>query len=328
MSKPKVAFYWCASCGGCEEAVVDLAENILKVVEAVDIVFWPVALDFKRKDIEAMPDKSIAVTFINGAIRLSEQEEMVKLLRKKSQLIVAFGSCAHLGGVPGLANFWDRESIFNRAYKTTPSTHNPEGIVPQEKVTVDGKELTLPKFYNTVFRLDQIIDVDYYLPGCAPPPDLVMNAINAILEGKLPPKGTVLSPNKSLCDDCKRNETKPEKLTIKEIKRPHEIMLDPEKCFLAQGVICMGPATRTGCGERCIEANMPCRGCFGPTDQVIDQGAKFLSVLASIIDVNDEKEIEKVMDTIVDPAGTFYRFSLPSSLMRRKRMPSVADNEK
>ncbi|MCP2605798.1 oxidoreductase, partial [Candidatus Aminicenantes bacterium AC-335-O07] len=200
MSKPKVAFYWCASCGGCEEAVVDLAENILKVVEAVDIVFWPVALDFKRKDIEAMPDKSIAVTFINGAIRLSEQEEMVKLLRKKSQLIVAFGSCAHLGGVPGLANFWDRESIFNRAYKTTPSTHNPEGIVPQEKVTVDGKELTLPKFYNTVFRLDQIIDVDYYLPGCAPPPDLVMNAINAILEGKLPPKGTVLSPNKSLCD--------------------------------------------------------------------------------------------------------------------------------
>jgi F420-non-reducing hydrogenase small subunit len=328
MSKPKVAFYWCASCGGCEEAVVDLAENILKVVEAVDIVFWPVALDFKKKDVEAMPDKSIAVSFINGAIRLSEQEEMVKLLRQKSQLVVAFGSCAHLGGIPGLANFWDRESIFNRAYKTTPSTHNPEGIVPQEKVEVDGKELTLPKFYNTVFRLDQVIDVDYYLPGCAPPPDLVMNAVNAILEGKLPEKGSVLSPNKSLCDDCKRNETKPEKLTIKEIKRPHEVILDPEECFLAQGVICMGPATRTGCGERCIEANMPCRGCFGPTDQVLDQGAKFLSVFASIIDVNDEEEIEKVMDTIADPAGTFYRFSLPSSLMRRKKMASVGSQDK
>ncbi len=328
MSKPKVAFYWCASCGGCEEAVVDLAENILKVVEAVDIVFWPVAMDFKKKDVEAMPDKSIAVTFINGAVRLSEQEEMVKLLRQKSQLVVAFGSCAHLGGIPGLANFWDRESIFNRAYKTTPSTHNPEGIVPQEKVEVDGKELTLPRFYNTVFRLDQVIDVDYYLPGCAPPPDLVMNAVNAILEGKLPPKGSVLSPNKSLCDDCKRNETKPEKLTIKEIKRPHEVVLDPEKCFLAQGVICLGPATRTGCGARCIEANMPCRGCFGPTDQVIDQGAKFLSVLASIIDVNDEKEIEKVMETIADPAGTFYRFSLPSSLMRRKKMASVGNKDR
>src|SRR3970282_1401201 len=46
--KPKVAFYWCASCGGCEEAVVDLAEAILDVVGAVGIAFLPVALDFKR----------------------------------------------------------------------------------------------------------------------------------------------------------------------------------------------------------------------------------------------------------------------------------------
>jgi coenzyme F420-reducing hydrogenase gamma subunit len=49
-AKPKVALYWCASCGGCEEAVVDLAEGILDVVAAVDIVLWPVAMDFKRGD--------------------------------------------------------------------------------------------------------------------------------------------------------------------------------------------------------------------------------------------------------------------------------------
>jgi len=321
--KPKVAFYWCASCGGCEEAVIDLAEDILKVVEAVDIVFWPVAMDFKKKDVEAMDDGSIAVSFINGAVRLSEQEEMVKLLRKKSGLIVAFGSCSHLGGIPGLGNFWNKETIFNRAYHTTPSTDNPDRTVPLEKTEVDGKELTLPSFYDTVLTLDQVIDVDYYLPGCAPPKDLIMGAIQAILEGKLPPKGAVLSPNKSLCDDCDRNESKPEKLAIKEIKRPWEVELDPEECFLAQGIICMGPATRTGCGQRCIEANMPCRGCFGPTDQVYDQGAKFLSALASILDTNDEKEIEKLVDTIVDPAGTFYRFSLPSSILRRRRMEDI-----
>ncbi len=321
--KPKVAFYWCSSCGGCEESIVDLAEDILKVVEAVDIVFWPVALDFKKKDVEAMEDGSIAVTFINGAVRLSEQEEMVKLLRKKSGLIVAHGSCSHLGGIPGLGNFWNKETIFNRAYHTTPSTDNPDGTVPQEKVEVDGKELFLPSFYDTVYALDQVIDVDYYLPGCAPPKDLILNAVQAILEGKLPPKGAVLSPNKSLCEDCERNDSKPDKLTIKEIKRPWEVMLDPETCFLAQGVICMGPATRTGCGERCIEANMPCRGCFGPTDQVFDQGAKFLSALASILDTDDEKEIEKIVDTIVDPAGSFYRFSLPHSILRRRRMEDI-----
>jgi F420-non-reducing hydrogenase small subunit len=322
-AKPKIAFYWCASCGGCEESIVDLAEDILKVVAAVDIVFWPVALDFKKKDVEAMPDKSIAVSFINGAIRLSEQEEMVKLLRRKSGLIVAHGACSHMGGIPGLANFWNKETIFRRAYETTPSTDNPGKIVPLEKSIVDGKELTLPSFFDTVYALDQVIDVDYYLPGCAPPRDLILNAVTAILEGNLPPKGAVLSPNKSLCDDCERNKTKPEKLAVKEIKRPWEIILDPEKCFLAQGVICMGPATRTGCGERCIEANMPCRGCFGPTDQVYDQGAKFLSALASILDTNDEKEMDKIVESIIDPAGTFYRFGLPKSILGRKRMEAI-----
>ncbi len=95
MPKPKVAFYWCASCGGCEETVVDLAEDILGVVEKVDIVLWPVAMDFKYKDIEAMPDKSIVATLLNGAIRSTEQEEMAHLLRRKSQYMIAYGACAH-----------------------------------------------------------------------------------------------------------------------------------------------------------------------------------------------------------------------------------------
>jgi F420-non-reducing hydrogenase small subunit len=325
MAKPKVAFYWCASCGGCEEAVVDLNEDILKVVEAVDIVFWPVALDFKKKDVEAMGDGEIAVSFINGAIRTEEQEEMARLLRKKSGLIVAFGSCSHLGGIPGLANFWNRETIFTRVYKTVPSIANPDGIVPQQKTNIPEGELTLPEFFDTVKTLDQTIDVDYYIPGCAPPPDLIMQGITAILEGKLPEKGTVLAPDKSLCDTCPRGETKPDKLSIKEIKRPYEIKPDPEKCFLEEGIICLGPVTRSGCGERCINANMPCRGCFGPTKEVVDQGAKGLSAIASILGVEDEekmteKDMQKLTDQIVDPAGLFYMYSLASSLLKRKKM--------
>lgn len=325
MAKPKVAFYWCASCGGCEETVVDLNEDLLKVADAVDIVLWPVALDFKRKDVEAMKDGEIAVSFINGAVRLSEQEEMVKLLRKKSQLVVAFGACAHLGGIPGLGNFCTRETIFQWAYKDAPTVENPKGIIPQEKTVVDGKELTLPEFYDTVMTLDQAIPVDYYLPGCPPPPDLVLNAVTAILEGKLPEKGAVLAPDKALCDTCPRKESKPEKLSMKEIKRPWQIKMDPEKCFLEEGVICLGPATRSGCGETCIKANQPCRGCFGPVDKVVDQGAKSLSMIASILGIEEEEkmtdeEVSKLIGGIADPAGTFYRFSLPSSLLRRKRM--------
>ncbi len=318
MSKPKIAFYWCASCGGCEESIVDLAENILKVADAVEFVLWPVAMDFKIKDVEALKDGEIAVSFINGGIRTGEQEHIANLLRKKSGLVVAYGACAHLGGVPGLANFYNRSKIFDYVYQKSPSVSNPDKIFPQEKTTVDEGELRLPKFYNTVYTLDQVIDVDYYLPGCAPPPDLIMKAIEAILSGNLPEKGAVLAPDKSLCDTCKRKITKPENAVIKKINRVHEVLMDPVKCFLDQGVICMGPATRDGCGERCINANMPCRGCFGPTSRVEDQGAKFLSALASIIDADNEEEIKKITDSIADPAGIFYFYSLPASMLRRK----------
>ena len=325
MAKPKVAFYWCASCGGCEEAVVDLNENILKVADAVDIVLWPVALDFKKKDVEAMKDGSIAVSFITGAVRLEEQEEMVKLLRQKSGLVVAFGACAHLGGIPGLANFWNRETIFNRQFKEVPTMDNPDGVTPQLKTKVKVGELTLPEFYGTVKTLSQTIPVDYFLPGCPPPPDLILNAVTAILEGKLPEKGSVLAPKKALCDTCPVKDSKPEKLSIKEIKRPWQLKMDPKLCFLAQGVICVGPATRSGCGETCIRANQPCRGCFGPVDGVIDQGAKALSMIASLLGIEDEdtlteEQVSKLIDGIADPAGTFYRFSLASSLLGRKRM--------
>ena len=326
MAKPKVAFYWCASCGGCEETILDLNEDILKVTDAVDIVFWPVALDFKRKDVEALGSRELAVSFINGAIRTEEQEEMAKLLREKSSLVVAFGSCAHLGGIPGLGNFWTRETIFQRVYAEVPTVENPKEIRPQRKTVVDsGEVLSLPEFYDTVKTLDQTISVDYYLPGCPPPPDLIARALDAILKGELPEKGAVLAPDKALCDTCPRNETKPDKLWIKEVKRPYEVKLDPEKCFLAQGVICLGPATRSGCGERCIKANLPCRGCMGPIKGVVDQGAKALAMVASILGVEEEaklteKDVQKLIDGVVDPGGTFYRFSLPASLLGRRRM--------
>jgi len=175
--------------GGGEETGVDLNEDILKVVDAVDIVLWPVALDFKRKDIEAMADGEIAVSFINGAVRLSEQEEWVELLRRKSGLVVAFGSCAHLGGIPGLGNVANRELIFQRKYTAVPTVDNPDETFPSTAITMDGYELERPSFYDTVKTLDQSIDVDYYLPGCPPPPNLVWDAVMAILEGKRPEKG-------------------------------------------------------------------------------------------------------------------------------------------
>ena len=68
---------------------------------------------------------------------------------------------------------------------------------------------------------------------------------------------------------------------------------------------------------------MPCTGCLGPTDQVSDYGAKALSAIASAVDSDDEKEIAEILDNVVDPLGTFYRYSLPASLLHRRYQATV-----
>jgi F420-non-reducing hydrogenase small subunit len=318
MPKPKIAFYWCASCGGCEETVVDLAEDILGVIEKVDIVLWPVAMDFKYKDVEAMPDKSIFATLLNGAIRSTEQEAMARLLRRKSRFLIAYGSCACTGGVPGLANQFTREQILKFSYEDAPSVVNEAKTRPQLVFEEDGRRPHLPELHNVVRSLDQVVDVDYYIPGCPPTPKITKAAVAALLDGRLPPKGAVLAPDVALCEECPRRDSKPTNVAFTEFKRTHQTLIDPQLCLLAQGIVCMGPATRQGCGAQCISGNMPCTGCFGGTDRVKSQGAKILSSLCSNIAAKEEKEIDQVLEGIPDPVGTFYRYSLPRSLLRRK----------
>ncbi len=316
--KLKLAVYWAASCGGCCVSVLDVHEKLFDVVAAADLVFWPIALDTKYKDVEAMPDGYIDLTLYNGAVRNSENEHLAKLLRQKSKILVAYGSCAYMGGIPGLANFSNKEEIFARVFHESESTINPDKIVPQPISDVPEGKLEIPEFYNDVLTLNQVVDVDYYLPGCPPQTERLVEVFMAIVTGaELPPIGSVVGANeKTLCDECERKKT--EQKTIKKFYRPWEIEDDGETCFLEQGVICMGPATRGGCGARCIKGNAPCRGCYGPSSESPDPGAKMMSAIATMIDADEPEEIQKIIDQIVDPAGTFYRFSVPGSIFRRK----------
>lgn len=317
MTKPKIGFNWLASCGGCEEAVVDLDEAILDVVAAVDIVFWPCAMDFKKDDVRKMADGEITACFVNGAVRTSEEKEVAHLLRQKSTYIIAFGSCSHMGGIPSLGNFYHKQSILENSFLESPSLRNANGVMPQTTCTCKEGTLTLPEFEDSARALNQVIEVDYYLPGCPPPVKLIVNAVQALLQGNLPPKGAVLAPDIAQCLECDRRDTKPEKFELKELKRPHEVLIDPEKCLLAQGLMCLGPVTRSGCDSPCMKANMPCTGCLGPTSRVFDFGAKAMSGFASMIDSTDEREIDRLLDQIVDPEGTFYRYSFASSYLHR-----------
>ncbi len=314
-AKPKLAFYWAASCGGCEITVVELGMNLIAASELVDIVFWPCLMDFKYSDVEALDDGEITACFFNGAIRSSENEHIAKLLRQKSQLLISFGSCSHMGGIPGLANFYDADLILERVYGTAPSLDESRGTRPTPTFEVPEGEIEIPTFYDRVKTLAQVVAVDYFMPGCPPVADQVWNVFQALLAGKLPAKGSVVGVDgKTNCDVCPREKGE-SGLRIKEFKRPHQVDLDPDVCFLAQGVICCGPATRAGCGLPCIEGNMPCRGCYGPPDGVVDQGAKLLSAIGALIDTDEPEALQQIVDTIVDPAGLSYRFGLANSIL-------------
>jgi len=317
MPKPKLALYWAASCGGCEIAVLDIHEKILDVANIFDIVFWPVALDFKYKDVKAMEDKSIDICLFNGSIRNSENAELAHLLRAKSKVLVAFGSCAHEGCIPGLANLTTKEEIYNWVYRDSPSTvSNNGGTFPVTHTKMPEGEIEIPEMWDYVKSLDQEVEVEYYIPGCPPQPHQIWAVIEHIVSGKpLPPAGSILGAgDKTCCDECPR-ERKEKKL--KRFYRPFEILPNDKECLLDQGLICMGPATRDGCGALCPKANIPCRGCYGNPPNCQDQGSKMISALSSVIDAQDPEEIEKILDQIADPIGTFYRFSLPHSILRR-----------
>lgn len=316
--KLKLGLYWAASCGGCDIAIVELREKILELDAAAEILFWPAAMDFKVKDVQAMPDGHIDVCLFNGAIRTSENEHMAHLLRQKAKVLVAFGSCAHEGCIPGLANLFDRESIFRCVYLEAPSVVNPQGLLPQTSTRLSEGEVEIPRFYNTVKTLSQVEDVDYFVPGCPPQAPQIWAVIEAILGGNLPPRGSVVGANeKTVCDECKH---KREEKRIQRFYRPHEMVPDPERCLFDQGIICAGPATRGGCGALCPSVNMPCRGCYGPPPNVVDQGAALLSAVASVVDADTEEEAARIVGQIVDPVGTFYRFGLPASLLHRARL--------
>lgn len=319
--KPKFAMYWAAGCGGCDIAVLNIHEGILDVDANFEVVFWPVAMDAKYKDVEAMEDGEITLCLFNGSIRNDENAEMAHLLRSKSKVLVAFGSCACEGCIPGLANLYSKRSLVETAFSTL-TTDNPGGVLPQTTYAAPEGELHIPTLYETVRTLDQVVKVDYYMPGCPPESPQIMSVLGLVIqalkgEAQLPPAGSVIGAgNSTVCDECPRPRNEK---TLTVFRRMATFQPNVQECLLEQGILCSGLATRSGCKALCPSANMPCIGCYGPAPEVVDQGARMMSAIASVIGSNDPKEIDKIMDGIVDPAGTFYRFGLPHSLLHHAR---------
>jgi F420-non-reducing hydrogenase small subunit len=313
MAKLKIGIYWAAACGGCDCSLLEVNEQILDVVAAAEILLWPCAADAKYEDLRSYRSNEIDLLLFNGAIRTEENREMAKIIREKTRFLVAFGSCAQTGGVIGMANQSSREEIFQTVYGDRAGW-------PQESAVQDGHDLHLPEFLPRLTPLCEVVDVDYVVPGCPPPREIVSGLFTALLAGDLPAPGTVFASSKNLCEECDRER---EQKRITRILRPHEHDPDPTKCLLDQGFLCMGPATRGGCRAVCPAANMPCTGCAGPTANIRDQGAAMINTVASLIGTGEEGEEQLAAEDAIlaqfdDLVGTFYRFGTATSIFKER----------
>jgi len=302
MNRPKAAVTWLSGCGGCDESILDMGTDLAAVLDAAEWVYWPLALDGRLEDLQTLADGELALSLVNGAVRTEENEDMARLLRRKSRNLVAFGSCAHLGGVYGLANLSPTDEVVERSYGKNEPLNAGKG------------EGDLPRLLERVLPLDRVVAVDAVIPGCPPVPERVREALPGLLKGNLPPGGRVLADERALCDTCPRRETRRTDTRLPRFERVHEAEWEGERCFLDQGIVCMGPATRGGCEARCIRANMPCRGCFGPVEGMTDQGGGAVGFLASLIEGASVKDVERAAASLIDPAGSVYRYSLAASL--------------
>jgi F420-non-reducing hydrogenase small subunit len=329
-SKPKLAMYWAASCGGCEIALANIDEVLLEVDHHFDFMFCPCLLDTKTKDIEALPDGDIFLTLFNGALRTEENREMAELLRRKSKVFVAFGACASTGGIPALANQHGLQHLLDTVFLNAPSVENAARLIPQPICHVTDGELALPAFLPRVLAVHEAVSVDYTMPGCPPEPEQIIAVIRHVASGMpLPPLGTWLGcSSRAVCSECPREKRG---VLAARLLRPYEGIPETGWCLVEQGFACLGPATRGGCHALCPTANMPCTGCYGALDATADPGASALTALAAAVDPgklagkNEEdlhRRIKHALSGVADPLGTFYRYSLAATVLA-ERKPEV-----
>ena len=272
-----------AHCAGCEVAILDQGEELLNILEKIEIVHAPILMDHKYHSPEGDPADIVVpkadVGIISGAVRTEEGLAVAKALRESCGIIIANGSCACMGGIPALANL-------------VPPNVLKEGI-PNLENPAEGDDFDLPGLTSRVAALNEVITVDVFLPGCPPPTHLFAAALEAVLEGK-----PFELPQDTVCNECPKTKEKrtvfaDQGMQFPEMLRPLEKPPLEKRCLIEQGYFCMGAATRSGCGARCPQADVPCRGCMGPKRVGENPRAEMLGALSAynyaLRDVQDRR---------------------------------------
>ncbi len=279
----KVAEEWLNICGGCEVAILDLGEKLLDLLPSLEFVHMPVLMDHKyfgqtgeKSELE-IPEADVGM--ISGGIRNEKERHVAEEMRKKCKTLLALGSCACYGGIPALANMYSVEDLLEKVYRDSVTTESAD--TPSEDI---------PALTDMVYAVDEVVDVDLYIPGCPMNPVIILEALTCLLEGK-----PFELPERSVCDDCPTMRKEKSDVGLKRPLQDAEFTpgeYDTLRCFNEQGILCLGPVTRSGCGKqfngeeqvvpRCVKGYMPCRGCFGPIREGARPLVDMLTALSSV----------------------------------------------
>jgi F420-non-reducing hydrogenase small subunit len=292
-SKIKLNTEWLSDCAGCHVALVDLHEKILDVLGAVEIQHCPVLTDIKDYP-------RAAVGLVSGAIRSEHDLHMARRMRESCDRIVAWGTCAVYGGIPGAGVVHTTGEILDAVYRnnrTTGTSHVPTARVdPLEK---------------SVTPLDEVIDVDLYLPGCPPHPTFVFQALLALLEDR-PPKAT----DETVCAHCKRTMTRS---AVDQVRKNHDGIPDADTCFLSQGYVCLGSVTLDRCLAPCPANGIMCTGCAGPSMQVLTEPNRDIRTeVAGRMARLTAIPYETVVSEIERSSKSHYSYSMASRMIGQK----------
>lgn len=212
-SKPKVAFFDFACCEGCQLQIANLEEDVIGLTNLVEVV------EFREILTGSAPEYDIA--FIEGSITRKVDEERIKDIRERSKLLVAFGQCAVSGGINRLKN--NRECL------------------DEVKKEVYGDSYNMPHLDTYPTKgVDEVVKVDFHIPGCPIDKNEFLNVVKAIALGKVPS-----IPNYPVCVECKLREN---------------------ECLFDLNEVCLGPLARAGCGAVCPSNGVPCDACRGTVD--------------------------------------------------------------
>jgi len=281
----KVASEWLNICGGCEVTILDIGEKLLDLLPNLEFVHMPVLMDHKYykqtgdgAELE-IPEADVGI--ISGGVRNEKEKHVTEEMRKKCKTLIALGTCACHGGIPAMANMYTLQDLYDKVYRNSKTTEQAD--TPNENI---------PPLLESVLAVDEVVNVDVYIPGCPTNPDLIVQALTALLEGK-----TFELSERSVCDECPVKREK--KSSGGEIKRPLEPLdvkvgepWENTRCYMEQGYLCLGPVTRAGCATslaeggmavpRCIKGHMPCRGCFGPIRKGANPLVDMMGAISSI----------------------------------------------